>query len=211
MLLQVWGRKGAEDGESGGEGVPRFLRAGAGQPRALLPLQVSPLAPIPRNLLLLQGGRSWRNLLVWASLLALWTVLQEVKTGNSRWTISRSSKGVEDVTDNTRHNLISREEEVAVLWTITQSCIEDYRITLCPQHHQVRIEDNLWWEIFSEGIGRSLLDWKLQPSKLEERRRLPCQDSTHKSQWLWLPLWRLQGFQLLLFKNTELIWKWKFL
>ena len=97
MLLQVWGRNGAEDEESGGEGVPRFLRAGAGQPRALLPLQVSPLPPIPRNLLLLQGGRLWRNLLVWASLLALWTVLQELKTGNSRWMISRSNKGGGDV------------------------------------------------------------------------------------------------------------------
>merc|ERR1719239_1629273 len=29
-----------------------------------------------------------------------------------------------------------REKEVSVLWTITQTCIEDYRITLCPLHHQ---------------------------------------------------------------------------
>ena len=33
---------------------------------------------------------------------------------------------------------------MAVLWTITQPCIEDYRITLCPQHHQVGISR---WEI----------------------------------------------------------------
>ena len=50
------------------------------------------------------------------------------------------------------HNMISREEEVSVLWTITQSCIEDYRITLCPQHHQVGIEDHLWWEFSLKGL-----------------------------------------------------------
>ena len=97
MLLQVWDRKSGEDVEGGGEGVSRFLRAAAGRPRALLPLQVHRVTPIPRNLLLVQGGRSWRNLLVRASLLALWTGLQGLKTGNSGWTISRSNKGAADV------------------------------------------------------------------------------------------------------------------
>ena len=32
---------------------------------------------------------------------------------------------------------MTREEDVAVLWTITQPCIEDYRIRLCPLYQQV--------------------------------------------------------------------------
>ena len=33
---------------------------------------------------------------------------------------------------------LTREDEVSVLWTIAQPCIEDYRITLCPLHQVER-------------------------------------------------------------------------
>ena len=37
---------------------------------------------------------------------------------------------------------MTREEDVGVLWTITQPCIEDYRIRLCPLYQQVETEAN---------------------------------------------------------------------
>ena len=91
------------------------------------------------------------------------------------------------------HMTLTREEEVSVLWTIAQPCIEDYRITLCPLHQVERTM--IIFIFFYEGIRERLLDRKLQSSKFEERRRLPRQDSTHQPQRLRLPLWRLQGLQ----------------
>ena len=110
----------------------------------MLPLQVwVPDFLLLLLILLVKGGRLWRSLRVWALQLAQSMVLQELKTGNSRWTISRSSKGGHAHTQSnpTTHST-PREKEVSVLWTITQPCIEDYRITLCPLHHQVAIEHN---------------------------------------------------------------------
>ena len=49
------------------------------------------------NLVLVQGGRSWLNLWVWASQLGRWTDLQERMTGNSKWTILRSSRGADNM------------------------------------------------------------------------------------------------------------------
>ena len=145
MLVQVWGGKSAQDGEGWREGVSRFLRAAASQPQAMLPLQV----PNPQNqtffFFLCKVGdcrrtfgcepRSW---------------LSGRSSKNWRLAIpdgrSQDRAKVRMMLEYRKSNLTShfREKEVSVLWTITQPCIEDYRITLCPQHHQVGISR---WEI----------------------------------------------------------------
>ena len=79
-----------------------------------------------------------------------WTDLKDLRIGSFGWTTSRSSKGahlrVFPFFGMHRARLekkllkltvyVTREEDLAVLWTITQPCIEDYRIRLCPLHQQ---------------------------------------------------------------------------
>ena len=153
MLVQVWRRKSGEDGEGGREGVSRFLRAAAAQPQAMLPLQVT-LTPSPEK----QTCARWEIAAEPSGVsLAAGTVAGPPRTED--WQFQMDDLKIEQRCGwcgDTRNLILllslSREKEVSVLWTITQSCIEDYKITLCPQHHQVGISQ---WEIKSVSLKES--------------------------------------------------------